>query len=52
MELTPLVFLFPLLLVTTAVFEDTVLLFVLAGILAFVSTTPSRGGFPVLLAFA
>jgi hypothetical protein len=46
---TPLVFLFPLLFVTTAVFDDTLLLFVFAGRFAFVSTTPWRGGLPALL---
>lgn len=48
-DLIPAVFLFPLLLVTTAVFDETLLLFVFAGMLAFVSTTPCRGGFPTLL---
>jgi hypothetical protein len=48
-DLTPAVFLFPLLLVTTPVFEETLLLFVFSGMLTLVSTTPSRGGFPALL---
>jgi hypothetical protein len=43
------VFAFPLSLVSTAVFAETVLLFVFSGILAFVSTMPSRGGLPALL---
>jgi hypothetical protein len=47
---TPLVLAFPLSLVRTAVFDETVLLFVLAGI-GVLSTTPWRGGLPVL-AFA
>jgi hypothetical protein len=49
MDLMPAVFLFPLLLVTTAVFDETVLLFVFAGMLALVSTTPCRGGLPALV---
>jgi hypothetical protein len=49
MARTPRVFLFPLLLVNTAVFDETLRLFVFAGTLAFVSTTPFRGGFPMLL---
>lgn len=53
-DLTPLVLALPLSLVNTAVFDDTVLLFVFAGMFALTSTTPSRGGFPaalLLLAF-
>jgi hypothetical protein len=38
----PAVLALPLSLVTTAVFAGTVLLFAFCGILAFVSTTPSR----------
>jgi len=49
---TPAVFLLPLLFVTTAVFDETVLALVLAGMLAFVSTTPFLLGEPVLLLFA
>lgn len=48
-DLTPFVFLLPLLLVNTAVFDETFSLFVFAGTLALVSTTPVRGGFPALL---
>jgi hypothetical protein len=48
-DLIPAVFLLPLLLVTTAVLDETLLLFVFAGMFTFVSTTPSRGGFPTLL---
>jgi len=48
-ELTPAEFWFPLLLVTTPVFDETVLLFVFAGTFALVSTTPSRRRFPALL---
>lgn len=48
-ELTPAVFAFPLSLVSTAVFDETVLLLAFSGILAFVWTMPSRGGLPALL---
>jgi hypothetical protein len=48
-DLTPAVFLFPLLLVTTAVFDETVLLFVFEGMFTLVSTTPSRGGSPTFV---
>jgi hypothetical protein len=48
-DFMPAVFLLPLLFVTTAVFDETVLLFVFDGMLTFVSTTPSRGGSPTLL---
>jgi hypothetical protein len=46
---TPAVFLFPLLFVTTAMFDGTLLPFVLAGILAFVSIIPFRFGTLLLL---
>jgi len=49
---TPAVFLLPLLFVTTAVFDETVLALVLAGMLALVSTTPFLLGEPVLFPFA
>jgi hypothetical protein len=42
MDLTPAVFALPLSLVTTPVFDGTFLLFAFCGMLAFVSTTPSR----------
>ncbi|MCA1573476.1 MAG: hypothetical protein LC770_02845, partial [Acidobacteria bacterium] len=54
-DLTPAVLALPLSLVNTAVFDETVLLFVFAGMFALASTTPSRGGLPaalLLLAFA
>jgi hypothetical protein len=47
---TPAVFLLPLLFVTTAVFDETLLALVLAGMLTFVSTTPFRLGEPVVFA--
>jgi hypothetical protein len=46
---TPSVFALPLSLVSTAVFDETVLLLVLAGMFALASTTPSRAGLPVLV---
>jgi hypothetical protein len=48
--LTPLVFLLPLLLVTTAVLDETVFPFELAGTLALVSIMPSRAGLPLVVA--
>src|SRR6266576_7295187 len=48
-DFTPAVFALPLSFVTTPVFDETVLLLAFAGILAFVSTTPVRGGLPTLL---
>jgi hypothetical protein len=48
---TPAVFLLPLLFVTTAVFDETLLALVLVGMLTFVSTTPLRFGEPILLLF-
>jgi hypothetical protein len=51
-DLIPAVFALPLSFVRTAVFDDTVLLFAFFGMLALVSTTPSRGGFPTVLVLA
>lgn len=45
----PSVLALPLSLVTTPVFDETVRLFVFAGMLTFVSTAPSRGGLPALV---
>src|SRR5215210_3969144 len=47
---TPAVFLLPLSLVTTAVFDETVLPFRFDGMFLFVSTTPSRAGLPLVAA--
>src|ERR1044072_7267622 len=51
-ERTPAVFSLRLLLVTTPVFDETLLRFALAGMFAFVSNAPWRGGLPALLLFA
>jgi hypothetical protein len=48
--LTPEVFELPLLLVTTAVLDETVLPFAFERTLAFVSITPSLAGLPVVVA--
>jgi hypothetical protein len=46
---TPAVFAFPLLFVSTPVFDETLRLLALREMFAFVSTTPWRGGLPALV---